>query len=72
MGQKKLKRFAEIKTFDNVLEYPENIKGNWKDFFKDENRAEAGSIHQTISVSFPGQRVILKSVYSRITGNSWI
>jgi len=34
MGQKKLKRFAEIKTFGNVLEYPENMKGNWKHFFK--------------------------------------
>ena len=37
MAQKKLKRFGEIKTFSNVLEYPENIKGNWKDFFKNEN-----------------------------------
>lgn len=34
MGQKKLIRFAEIKTFDNVLEYPENMKGNWNGFFK--------------------------------------
>ncbi|MEO8822518.1 MAG: tRNA (guanosine(46)-N7)-methyltransferase TrmB [Ginsengibacter sp.] len=37
MAQKKLKRFGEIKTFSNVLEYPENIKGNWKEFFKNEN-----------------------------------
>ncbi|QES90350.1 tRNA (guanosine(46)-N7)-methyltransferase TrmB [Rhizosphaericola mali] len=37
MGQKKLQRFAEIKTFDNVLEYPKDIKGNWKSFFKNEN-----------------------------------
>lgn len=34
MGQKKLIRFAEIKTFDNVLEYPENMKGKWNEFFK--------------------------------------
>lgn len=38
MAQKKLKRFGEIKTFSNVLEYPENMKGSWKDFFKNENR----------------------------------
>ena len=37
MAQKKLKRFGEIKTFSNVLEYPENIKGKWKDFFKNDN-----------------------------------
>ncbi len=38
MGQKKLLRFREIKTFPNVLEYPENIKGNWNGFFQNRNR----------------------------------
>ncbi|MGH2565557.1 MAG: tRNA (guanosine(46)-N7)-methyltransferase TrmB [Ginsengibacter sp.] len=37
MGQKKLKRFSEIKTFPNVLEYPEKIKGEWNEFFKNNN-----------------------------------
>lgn len=37
MAQKKLKRFGEIKTFSNVLEYPENMKGKWNEFFKNEN-----------------------------------
>ncbi len=37
MAQKKLQRFAEIKTFANVLEYPENMPGNWKIFFKNEH-----------------------------------
>ncbi len=37
MAQKKLKRFGEIKTFPNVLEYPENVKGKWHEFFKNEN-----------------------------------
>ncbi len=37
MAQKKLKRFSEIKTFSNVLEYPENMQGNWKLFFKNKN-----------------------------------
>ncbi len=36
MGQKKLKRFAEIKTFPNVLEYPEGMQGQWGDFFKND------------------------------------
>ena len=34
MAQKKLQRFADIKTFTNVLEYPTDMKGKWKGFFK--------------------------------------
>ncbi len=37
MAQKKLQRFAEIKSFGNVLEYPEDMKGNWAAFFKNNN-----------------------------------
>ena len=37
MAQKKLKRFGEIKTFSNVLEYPPNMAGNWNIFFKNNN-----------------------------------
>lgn len=34
MGQKKLIRFEAIKHFPNVLEYPRDMPGKWKDFFK--------------------------------------
>ncbi len=37
MGQKKLQRFAEIKKFSNVLEYPADMKGQWNNFFKNNN-----------------------------------
>lgn len=37
MAQKKLERFAAIKTFPNVLEYPQAMPGKWKDFFKNNN-----------------------------------
>ncbi|MEO7264105.1 MAG: tRNA (guanosine(46)-N7)-methyltransferase TrmB [Ferruginibacter sp.] len=37
MAQKKLFRFAQIKTFTNVQEYPENMQGNWQGFFKNKN-----------------------------------
>lgn len=37
MAQKKLERFAAIKTFSNVLEYPVEMKGKWNEFFKNEN-----------------------------------
>lgn len=34
MGQKKLIRFAEIKTFPNVLQFPGDIKGKWHHHFE--------------------------------------
>jgi len=37
MAHKKLIRFAELETFDNVLQFPGNIKGKWREFFKNEN-----------------------------------
>ncbi len=37
MGQKKLQRFAELRAFSNALEYPKDMKGQWKSFFKNEN-----------------------------------
>jgi tRNA (guanine-N7-)-methyltransferase len=37
MAQKKLHRFAAIKTFANVLEYPKDMQGKWNHFFKNEN-----------------------------------
>lgn len=37
MAQKKLIRFAQIKTFPNVLEYPENMPGQWQLFFGNTN-----------------------------------
>lgn len=37
MGQKKLQRFAEIRTFKNVLEYPLHMKGRWGSFFNNKN-----------------------------------
>ena len=33
MGQKKLLRFSQIKSFDNVFEYPENMPGTWTKVF---------------------------------------
>jgi tRNA (guanine-N7-)-methyltransferase len=37
MGQKKLIRFAELETFHNVLQFPRDMPGKWKAFFKNEN-----------------------------------
>jgi tRNA (guanine-N7-)-methyltransferase len=37
MAQKKLVRFAAIKSFSNVLEYPEGMAGQWNSYFKNSN-----------------------------------
>src|SRR6266496_6106024 len=37
MGQKKLIRFEELKTFNNVLQFPQGIQGKWKEYFKNTN-----------------------------------
>lgn len=37
MGHKKLIRFEAIKTFPNVLEFPENIAGQWHKHFNNNN-----------------------------------
>src|SRR5258706_286670 len=34
MGQKKLIRFEELKTFSNVLQFPQGIQGKWNSYFK--------------------------------------
>ena len=34
MAQKKLKRFNEIKSFPNVMEYPAGMQGKWNSHFK--------------------------------------
>ena len=37
MGQKKLLRFEAIKSFPNVLQYPQGMPGKWKTHFKNAN-----------------------------------
>lgn len=37
MGQKKLIRFEAIKSFSNVLQYPEGMRGKWAGFFHNDN-----------------------------------
>ena len=37
MAQKKLYRFAKIKEFRNVFEYPEGMKGKWCEYFNNTN-----------------------------------
>lgn len=37
MGHKKLIKFEAVKTFFNVLQNPEGMKGKWNEYFKNDN-----------------------------------
>lgn len=37
MGQKKLVRFEELKSFPNVLQFPTDMAGNWNSFWKNDH-----------------------------------
>jgi tRNA (guanine-N7-)-methyltransferase len=37
MAQKKLVRFAELNTFPNVLQFPKDMAGKWKEHFKNDH-----------------------------------
>lgn len=64
MAQKKLFRFAQIKGFPNVHEYPEDMKGQWNAFFKNDHpvilELACGRGEYTIGLArmFPGKNFI--------------
>ncbi len=64
MAQKKLLRFAQIKTFSNVLEYPTGMKGQWHEYFNNQNpiilELACGRGEYTIGLAslFPDQNFI--------------
>jgi len=64
MAQKKLQRFADIKTFSNVLEYPKDMQGKWHEFFKNDHpivlELACGRGEYTVGLStiYPGKNFI--------------
>jgi len=64
MGQKKLIRFAEIRTFPNFLEYPANMQGKWCEFFNNRNpivlelACGKGEYATGMGMLFPGKNFI--------------
>ena len=64
MAQKKLIRFAELKTFSNVLQYPEGMKGKWNEFFHNNNpvvlelACGKGEYAVGLGQLFPGKNLI--------------
>lgn len=64
MGKNKLKKIAETKEMANILEFPRELKGNWKTHFKNDNpivlELACGKGHYTLGMGrmFPNKNFI--------------
>ena len=64
MGHKKLIRFEAIKSFPNVLQYPEGMQGKWNAFFNNDNpvtlELSCGKGEYTVALArlYPGRNFI--------------
>jgi tRNA (guanine-N7-)-methyltransferase len=64
MAQKKLLRFAQIKEMTNVFEYPKDMAGQWRAFFKNDHpvilELACGRGEYTVGLAsmFPGKNFI--------------
>jgi tRNA (guanine-N7-)-methyltransferase len=64
MAQKKLQRFEAIKSFPNVLQYPQGMAGKWHEFFKNDNpltlELACGKGEYTVGLArmYPGRNFI--------------
>ena len=51
MGQKKLIKFAAIKEYENVLEYPQGMPGKWDAFFKELEQGTNNILLEDLTIS---------------------
>jgi tRNA (guanine-N7-)-methyltransferase len=51
MGQKKLIKFAAIKQYENVLEYPQGMPGKWNAFFEKLSMGDYPILLDTLEIS---------------------
>jgi tRNA (guanine-N7-)-methyltransferase len=55
MGQKKLIKFAAIKEYENVLEYPQGMPGKWNAFFKELEKGTVNIELNELAITQPSQ-----------------
>jgi tRNA (guanine-N7-)-methyltransferase len=55
MGQKKLIKFAAIKEYENVLEYPQGMPGKWEAFFQELAKGTVNVSLDTLAITQPSQ-----------------
>jgi len=52
MGQKKLIKFAAIKEYENVLEYPQGMPGKWASYFEELKKGTAPISLNDLSITY--------------------
>lgn len=57
MGQKKLIKFAAIKEYENVLEYPQGMPGKWNAFFQELAKGTLNISIDDLAISQPTAKV---------------
>jgi len=57
MGQKKLIKFAAIKEYENVLEYPQGMPGKWDAFFKALDKGTKSISLDALTISQPSENI---------------
>ena len=65
MGQKKLIKFAAIKEYENVLEYPQGMPGKWAAFFKELEKGTVNISLDQLLVEQPNKPLLLELACGR-------
>ena len=67
MGQKKLIKFAAIKAYENVLEFPQDMQGKWAAFFDALNKGISSIDIASLSIS---DNLVVSSISSNNNDNA--
>lgn len=65
MGQKKLIKFAAIKEYENVLEYPQGMPGKWNAFFQELAKGTNNISLNDLAISQPTKPLVLELACGR-------
>ncbi len=65
MGQKKLIKFAAIKAYENVLEYPQDMPGKWNAFFTELEKGSTNIQTENLSIDTHTKPLVLELACGR-------
>ena len=65
MGQKKLIKFAAIKAYENVLEYPQDMQGKWNAFFAELEKGSTNIQTEALSIDAPTKPLVVELACGR-------
>ncbi len=65
MGQKKLIKFAAIKEYENVLEYPQNMQGKWAALFAELEQEEKNIDTNALKINTISKPLVLELACGR-------